>query len=331
MKNFIIFILVLMCLVLGFIFILLNTPFLVNAMVPQLINNYAKGFKIESFSCSSQRSQLPDILEMRDVHLKVRVGDELIDVQAKRIKINNFFEFAKKHELLRLSASGVDINVKNITINSAQLKSVLGLKEWKFVFTEIAWFAQKMKIGPYIFTKTDGRLKATPKKIDIFDIKGGAYGGTIVGQLDFEFDPQFTYVLWAEFNDIQSQIVKYPYPEFFKAINGGLDGTVRVVGGEQVDIFTFILQGDKGLEISPNAFLKMEGAFDEEEELELKRLAESGAVLKANKSKLNVQNSRGRKIMLIFDIEESAHNLFLKGRYSISWKEGYESFLFPTE
>lgn len=331
MKNFILPILIFFCLFLGFVFVLVNTPFLVNAMIPKLVNDHAKDFQIEEFKCLSQKSRLPDALTMKNVVMKIRRGDRVFDVKANEVNIHNFLEFVKRFELLRISANGVDLKTERVSAKGGQLKAVVGLNDWNITFIEGAGFSKEFEVGPYVFKKISGHLKVNPKKIEVFDIKGSAYEGRVKGQLNFDYKPQFSYVVWSEFDGIHAQSVVYPYPDFFSSLLGTVSGSVRVVGSEQVDIFTVILKGSKSLTISPGVFLKMDGAFDDEETAELKRLGDSGAVLKTEKSMLHVQNSRGHKIMLVFDIKESEEGLLLKGKFPFSWEEGFESFLFPIK
>lgn len=331
MKNAVVLILIFLCLALGVLYLFTSTPLLVNLTLPQFVNDHAKGFRIESFSCSSQKSRLPNILEIGGLDMILKVNQEHVRIQAEKMIIHNFYEFIKNHNELRLSGYGVDISTDDFSAGKVKFKSLVRLKEWGFTYTETGWFAEMLRFGPYMFTSIDGRLKAGPKKIDIFEVEGNAYDGSINGQLTFEFKPEFSYVFWAELDGISSQAISYPYPQFFSAIRGNLNATVRIVGGETADIFSVIFQGQKGIKISPQAFLTMKGAFDDEEEQQLRQLAAKGAALDADRATLHIQNGRADEIMMIFDIQETAEKLILKGRYAIPWAAGYGSFLFPAQ
>ncbi len=331
MKSSVIIILIVLCVLLAFAYFLVNTPFILNTMLPKFINEKAQGFKIEEFECASQTSQLPDILVMKGVSMKVRRDGRVFDIQAKKVVVHNFAEFVKEQELLRLSSQGVYVTSEYVEARGGQFKAVIGLNDWHVRFLEGAGFFQEMEVGPYRLVKTTGHIKMNPKKIEIFDIHGKFSDGDFTGQLIFGFQPQFGYLVWAEFYDIQAQAVAAPYPEFFSAIQGALSGSIRVVGSQQVDIFTINIKGKKGLAISPKAFLKMKGAFEDEEVAQLIKLDQSGATLLADQASLLIQNGRDQSVMLVFDIEEAQENLILKGKFPFSWPEGFESFLFPIK
>jgi hypothetical protein len=329
MKSFVLTILILLCIFLAFVYVLVNTPFLMNTMVPQFINDHAQSFSIQEFKCKRQKSRLPNILSMYDVMMKVKVGENFFDIKAKELTVHNFLEFMQKRELLRVSSSGLDVKGKNLSIEGGKTKTVVGLSEWKVRFIEGAAFSQDLWIGPYHSQKISAHLKSNPQKIEIFEIEGDIYGGIAKGQITFDHKPHFSYVVWSEFSGLDTKKMENIYPDFFKDMTGMFDGSIRVVGSEQVDIFTIICQGRKGMAISPNVFLRMKGAFDDEEEKELRQLADSGAFLKAEHALLHVQNSRNQDIMFVFDIEEMANHFRLKGQFPLSWKQGFESFLFP--
>lgn len=330
MRNFVLPILVLFCLVLGFIYILTNTPFVLNMMVPDIINRHAQGIRIEYFQCRSLKSQLPDILMMRDVQMRVVKGERVFDIGAKQITVHNFFDFVKKQEVIYLSGDGVSLKTEQLSAVDAKFKLVAGLSRWDVTFGEGALFSKVLHLGPYTFQKIVANLKGNKKGVEIADIKGMFFGATVKGKVTFDFHPRFGYVVWSEFTGLQSQLVTSPYPEFFSSINGDLKGSVRVVGSDQIDIFTVILEAQKGTTIAPEIFLKMKGAFDTEEEAELKRLSEAQAFLKAERALLHMQNSRNQSIMFMFDIEESDNQILLKGRFPLAWDKGFDTFLFPS-
>jgi len=330
MKNFIFPILLLFCLASGFIYVLTNTPFLMNFIIPDIINRKVNDVHVEYFRCASQQSQLPDILTMKDIQMTFRKGERLFDVKAEVVTIHNFFEFVKKQEVLYISGSGVSLDTKPIIAKDAKFKFVFGLNDWDITFGEGIVFSGVFHIGPYTFQQINAGVKGDKKGVEILDIKGIFYGGETTGKITFDFKPRFGYALWSEFVGVQSQSVQSPYPEFFSRIQGALNGSVRVVGSDQVDIFTIILDSSKELIIAPEIFLRMKGVFTAEEEAELKRLSEAGAFLKATKAALHIQNSHNQRMMLVFDIEEAENRNVLKGRYPLVWNAGWDTFLFPS-
>lgn len=329
MRNFIVPVLILFCLILGFGYLLTNTPFLLNVMVPDIVNRHAEGVRIEFFHCRSQKSQLPDILIMRDIQMTMRQGDRTFDVTAEVLTVHNFFDFVRKQDLIYVSGDGVMIKTDHVSAEGSKFKIVAGLQEWKMTFFEGAVFSRELNAGPYLFNRISANVKGDKKGIEIDDIRGLFYNGEMSGKLTFDFDPAFGYVVWSEFQDIDARSVRSPYPEFFSSIEGRIDGSVRVIGSDQVDVFTVILNAQNGAAISPDVFLKMKGAFNDEEETELRRLSQAGAFLKADRALLHMQNSRAQNILFVFDVHESDNQLVLKGRFPFAWDKGFDVFLFP--
>ena len=331
MRSLIVPLLIFVCLFLGFVFLLTNTPLFVNIMLPKLINDNMEDIQIESFHCRQQKSRLPEILILKKVAMKVRKDSRVFDITASEVTIHNFLDFVREHNLLRLSARGLTVQTDHVSARGGQLKTVIKFKDWKVVSAEGAAFSQEFAAGVYQFQKITGHFKATPKKAKIFDVDSKFYGGEVKGQVNIDYDPRFAYVVWAEFSGIQSQAVEAPYPGFFADIHGELSGSARVVGEEYVDIFTIVLKGGKDTGLSPGLFLRMKGAFDDEEFSKLEKLNQDGALLIARESTLHIQNSRRQNVMLVFDIVESQDGLVLKGRFPFRWDGDFQSFLFPVE
>lgn len=329
MRNFIFPILILFCLIMGFIYVATNTPFVMNIVIPDIVNRHMKDAHIESFHCSSQKSQLPDILMIRGVEMKVRKAGRVFDVAAQEIVIHNFFDFLKKPEILYISGDGVSIRTDHVMTDGGKFKLVIGLRDWNIIFGEGLVFGRVFDAGPYRFEKISGELKGNKKMIEIAEIQGTFSQGKVSGKVTFDFDPRFGYLVWSEFSGVHPQSIVSPYPEFFYGIKGEINGSARIVGADQVDIFTVILETRKEAEISPEIFLKMKGAFNAEEEKELQRLEQDQAFLKAQKAVLHMQNSRNQEVLFVFDIEESNQGVVLKGRFPMKWEKGFEAFLFP--
>ncbi|MEW5894241.1 MAG: hypothetical protein AB1650_00540 [Candidatus Omnitrophota bacterium] len=330
MRNFVFTIVVISGLLLGIVLVLLNTTILVNALLPEIINEHVKAFSIEEFRCGSQTSRLPDLLFLYNVKFKVRKGDRLVDVSVKEIAIHEFMDFVKHFETLGMSAKGINVETKGFSAKNGQLQVVIGLKDRVARYAEGAGYIKNFEAGAYSFNKVVGHFKINPVKVEVFNVEGKMYDGDFTGQLTLDYKPHFNFALWSEFKGIQTASVQKIHPGFFKTIRGSLDGSLRVVGGEEVDIFTVIFLARKGLAITPHVFLSMRGAFDEEEEAELKRLAENNAALTVEKGVLHIQNSRDENVMMIFDIEEEINHFLLKGRFPLKWEKGFKEFLFPV-
>jgi|GEM_PF-4473740 len=331
MKNLVLPLLILLCILAGVVFLVTNTPLCVNMLLPQFVNERIQDVRIEDFHCRQQTSSLPDILVMKQVTMTLHRGDREFHVSAREITLHNFLEFIRDHAVLRLSAKGLEVQTQGASVVGGQLKTVVHFQDWKPVTMDGAAFAQIFRIGVYRFQKISGHFSVNPKKSKVFDVDGEFYGGNIKGQVDIDQQPHFEYVLWSEFQGVKAQDIQAPYPEFFAKIQGGVSGSARVVGGEFVDIFTVILRNDQQVLLPPTFFLKMDGVFDDDEMAQLKTLDESGAFLKAREAMLHVQNSRNHRIMMEFHIVEDQNNFVLEGRFPLKWDEGFETFLFPQE
>jgi len=331
MKNFILPLLILLCVLAGAVFLVTNTPVCVNMLLPQFINERMQDVRIENFHCRRQTSILPDILVMKEVTMTIHRADREFQVSAREIQLHNFLEFVRDHALLRLSAKGMDIRTRGLSVSGGQLKTTVRFQDWTATGMEGAAFAQILQTGVYQFKKITGHFSLTPRKSRIFEIDGDFAGGNIKGQLDIDHQPYFAYALWSEFQGIRADEMPALYPEFFGRIQGALSGSVRVVGGESVDIFTVILRNDQELLLPPAIFLGMEDVFDEEETAQLKMLDASGAVLRAREAALHIQNSRNHRVMMEFHIVEAQNDFVLEGRFPLRWDEGFETFLFPKE
>lgn len=329
MKSFLMTMFVLGCILLAVAFVVFNTPLLTNFVMVDLVNKYFPMCQVEEFRCKGQKSQLPDVVKFQEVSMRFRQGTRVFEVQARDLTIHNFIEFLQKNETLRISSKGMNLQTEHVDVKAGQLKVVIGFKEWKVKFVEGAAFSQEFNVGPYSFSKLAVHLRANPIKISVFDIRGECYGGTVEGQVDFNYKPQFEYVLWSEFRDVVPELVTTLHPNFFQNITGNLSGSVRVVGGKRIDIFTIILKGGQGLRIAPRAFLMMEGVFNEEEVKGLELLDQENATLVSNKAVLQIKNGQGSAIELVFNITNAQDGLILKGKHPFRWNDSYESFLFP--
>ncbi|HSV43187.1 MAG TPA: hypothetical protein VLJ10_01405, partial [Candidatus Bathyarchaeia archaeon] len=198
MRALMIPLLLLCCLVLALMYVVVNTPYVLNKVLPSVINDHAKGFVLEEFHCAKQKGRLPDVVSLFDVTMKIRQGTRVYDIEADEIVIQNFFEFVKKQELLRLAARGIILKTENIDVQDGQFKAVIRLSDFKILFMETMAFAREFQFGPYLFSETSTHIKGNPSKIEIYEMKGSAYGGTVSGQLTFDQVPEFNYVLWSE-------------------------------------------------------------------------------------------------------------------------------------
>ncbi len=330
MRHYILPILILFCIILGVVYLLANTPFFINTFLPDIINRHQEYVQIEYLRCARQKVRLPDLLSVRDVNMRLRHGQRIVTISAGMVTIHNFFDFIKKPELLYISGDQVKVSMDNIEADGLQIKAALGLSDWTITSLEGSVFSRIFIAGPYAFEKISAYVTGDTKKTEFADIKGSFYDGDVVGKVTLDYQPQPGYVVWAEFIGLRPQNVRSPYADFFQAMDGLISGSARVVGSDQVDIFTVILEAQPGLTVSPDAFLKMKGAFTVEEEAALRRLSQQNSVVTVEQGTLHMQNSRQQRIMFVFDIVETDRQLVLKGRYPLAWEADFESFLFPV-
>ncbi len=327
MRRYVIPLVIFTGIVFGCAWLILNTPFFVNWFVPQFVSEQVQNFKLESFKCRRQIAHYPEYLSLMDVDMVVEKDGQRYQLYAERINVHDFIQAVRERTNIKVSISGARFVSGNIEFRGIKANLDLALGEKTVDAAKGILFAKQARLWVYEFQDVDLKIQVNHQKAELSDIKASAYNGEVLSQISYEFKPDFSYIFWFEFKNIEASQLTTISSSFFSKVTAPLNGSVRLVGAQQPEILAISLDADKGGSMDPSLLLPKEKELTAGDVALVNTLMEKGSNFVFDKGRLYFQNGRDQEMILVFRLNNSVENMTLKGRIPLAMPEGIIRFL----
>ncbi len=304
--------------------IVFNTPLVINLLLRDVTAEYLGDIELAAFHCQRQRLEYPKNLDLFDVQAEIVYRSQRFSVRAEQLRIHDVVATMKERKIVKMAMKGVTLEAGPVRVTKAKANMELVLGEKQITAARGVVSAVRLNIWRYQMGDVQTQVRVDHKAASFNDIQAKAYGGTVTGQADYEFQPDFNYVIWAEFEGVEARQWAAVNPAIFAHIDARLAGSLRLVGAQAIDIFAVNVEAKDG-RIARAAFDDPRIGVEAADMASIFRDGEDS--LAFDSAKMFLQNSGLNKGVLVFDVANKKQQISLRGNIPVSFPEGYLAYL----
>jgi hypothetical protein len=308
---------------------LLNIPFIIVQLAPQFVASRFPGVELEALSIRGQTFKFPHTLILSDIRCDVKNKDEVVHLQMKKITLNNAVEFLKKLENANISVAGLDAQFEQGRLLDFHLGFVA-------VFQQKAFYGIKGIVRGFAanyhrfqMEQISAKIAGNAQKFVVLEITGQAYDGKANAQIDLTFQPQPSFIFWAEVVNLKPETLKPFNEKIFPYLIGDLKGSFRIVGSKNhIDLLTVKMEFMKGGAVH-RPLVEVIKDFQTRQAVkdQLTALMAGRETLEVDQGILQVQKANDYRLTLYFRVGHEQKGMDLTGTKDISAQDGVMSLL----
>jgi len=303
---------------------ILNTPFILCRLLPEIIEKHSRDTKVISLTAEGQSFRLPFQATLHNISCRLEKGGVPYQIDVYEMTIYDVVNVSGGKKHVRLGVNNLTMTGGRVRVFGLNLKTVLDLQN-KLIYRFDGIFALDMlNVARYHIEGVSGRFRGDPRKVQVFEISSLGYGGNGRGQLSLERGRPSNSVFWMEYFGMDADKMEILDQGIFSSLKGKVNGSVRILKkGEKVTLLTLDLALHKGGEIAA-PLLKQLGAkaMDQYRDVLLSR-----ETLTVDRAQLHIQNVGKKKLVVMANVDNRELNLHVKETWELGLEKGLDYFL----
>lgn len=314
-------------------FFVLQTPFILNWLIPPLAARHMPFALLENLHIQRQSYRFPNRLVLGDTRFTLGFSGQRCDVRLEKVAFNQVIDFLRTKRQLVIEAQGVTVNGFGLDVRQMRFKGRVLFEEdppWRA--EGVAQIGQARFLG-YALDNFSAHFKGDPRQLQIYEIQALGYAGECSGQISLNFQPHFTYLFWIEFSGLQPGLLKEIHPRFFGQFDGPLQGTWRLTGNRtRIDVLSLHFTMPQGGALRPGIMRRIMPLIkDAEQRAVVDWIVQAEGRFPVDKATVQIQNSYGNKIVLFADLTNIKHQIVLKKSLEIFLDKSIADIVFSGE
>ncbi|MDP2653003.1 MAG: hypothetical protein Q8Q08_03120 [Candidatus Omnitrophota bacterium] len=332
MRKHVLPFLILLAIVAGVLYFLLNSPWLLSKIIPSMAAKYLPAFPLQTFTIGDQEYKAPDTIVLKNVKALVKYKNGLWDeFLAEEVTIYDFFAIPKLPHKFRADIRGIRMEGPGRSGEGLTVKILLTAKQGDIARAEGVVYGGPFTWEGYRFDRLQGRIDADYTKIQILEAVVEAYGGEGKGQVLVERTPDPAYIFWFEFSRLRPESLTAVNRGVFSLLQGAIDGSVRLKGRpSRMEFLTITAQLAAGGTVQPELIRNIVRMGDSLGKAEAGFLEGQTAPIVLDKGVFNFQSGQPTQGMATVELSSSQSDFEVKTMHEIRLPQGASQFLMNT-
>ncbi|MFP4473072.1 MAG: hypothetical protein ACLFPX_04270 [Candidatus Omnitrophota bacterium] len=330
MQRFVLPLLLMICMILGSVYLVLGTPLVLNFVLPDIIETVIPAVDVISVRAQRQSFKIPEFLTIHGLELKGQIRERAFQARFESVTLLDFIKAFQKKDIIELRIEGADISNEIVGISGGRAQVYAKLRDGRAVAGKALLQAQNFRIGAWDARDVSFRVQAYGNKLKILELTGGVFEGAAEGQITLDFKERVEYVIWLEYRDVRlSRLADAFYRDIFAATEGKADGSLRIVGsGKAIEVYNVEFFSRGPVQIKKpmvERLLSRVDSVQRREELEQFRNDRGGWDL--TKMNMRIHNGRRGQAVIMYHLKDSGSRFLFQDRFSIQFHESLREFL----
>lgn len=325
--------LVLLCVIfLGPFFLFANTPWLINYLGPQWLQQNISGLEVKTFHVDQQRYRWPDHLKLTNFSAEIQYQGKHFQINTQDVFLDGTLKSLGQKEPMKMEVVGGFLKTETMELRNVKLALIFPFRVFRNKIFEGKGMLDVggLRFLRYAAKNVAVRFGVTPDQIQIFESSAALYGGKFQsGQVSFQFHPGSLLISWSELTGLDAVQLQQISKPIFAGLTGRINGTWRLVGDTaKVEVLAIILSMPEGGIMSPELLQRLAGNMHEgSDKKQIEALIQEKQPLAFDTGNLYIQNIDPTTVALVVAIESKAKDLHIQERILVPVEEGLREFL----
>ena len=175
----------------GIIFTLVNTPWAVRLVAPQLIARLFPQVTLSKFELQRQAYNYPATLDFFGIALDFEYQGNSYHFHSAKIRLPNIISLNYTLRQLEIMLTGMTLETPMAKISDGDLAAQFHFKNYILLGFEGVCQNMDIAAGRYHLTGTSAKFKGAPERLQILEVNGSAFGGRLTGQTILQYKDFF--------------------------------------------------------------------------------------------------------------------------------------------
>ena len=221
---------VILLIVIGGLFWVLNSPLVTQTIVETLLKKHLQGYTLDGFFVGHQKFNYPDRIVFSNVRMHLKSKEDFYTIASREMTATGLSGLFN-------SPAVVHVHADQLSVESSQIKSVPGDLQADLYFKGPIFdhFDGKAVVDGvhaynYQLEHVSAHLNGSAKHMMVSDVRADTYRGKISGQILLDWQKNLPYSIEVHFQDLDLRQMKDVNPSLYGQVEGVIDGSITVNG-----------------------------------------------------------------------------------------------------
>lgn len=324
-KKILLFLFLVILIVPGSIYYLLNSAWFLEKIIPVALNRQFPDIQIEELRIGKQQFTLPGHLSLKNVQYVILQDDEKYAVFQEKMDIR-FYGFKKQ---IMLKVQGGAVQSSAITLKDADIFLNVASDEGETFHTDGKLRILSAVSQRYKLTNIRSKISGDGQRIYFKDFLADCYGGKVTGEIFLDYKPDISYSIETKLSDLDLVLMRRANEQIFSNVTGKVSGTLVVKGTpEKIESVKASLDAPGGGELRASLLKNLlEYIPPTTQKEDLKALMKTGGNIPLQKATIDLESVSDEKLVTDIGLASQTFNLNANVTVEINVEGGFKNLL----